>query len=230
MDVMKVANEFGVWIAASFMVVMVVVQALLIYRQLFVAAKTVNVTDAQLKRAFRTGAITAVGPVIAIFIVMVGLMSVIGAPMAWMRLAVIGAAPTELTAAQVGAEAVGVKFGGADYDLHAMAASWWTMAINGVGWLLLVGLFAHKLEDVRQKIGGGDIAWLGVLSSAAMIGAFGFLSGRNIVARGGPLIASVAGGIAMVILLQIAKKVPAIKEYSLGLAMLAAMAVAALLT
>ncbi|MBS4040108.1 MAG: DUF5058 family protein [Flavobacteriales bacterium] len=227
---MKVANEFGVWIAASFMVVMVVVQALLIYRQLFVAAKTVNVTDAQLKRAFRTGAITAVGPVIAIFIVMVGLMSVIGAPMAWMRLAVIGAAPTELTAAQVGAEAVGVKFGGADYDLHAMAASWWTMAINGVGWLLLVGLFAHKLEDVRQKIGGGDIAWLGVLSSAAMIGAFGFLSGRNIVARGGPLIASVAGGIAMVILLQIAKKVPAIKEYSLGLAMLAAMAVAALLT
>jgi len=230
LDVMKVANEFGVWIAASFMVVMVVVQALLIYRQLFVAAKTVNVTDAQLKRAFRTGAITAVGPVIAIFIVMVGLMSVIGAPMAWMRLAVIGAAPTELTAAQVGAEAVGVKFGGADYDLHAMAASWWTMAINGVGWLLLVGLFAHKLEDVRQKIGGGDIAWLGVLSSAAMIGAFGFLSGRNIVARGGPLIASVAGGIAMVILLQIAKKVPAIKEYSLGLAMLAAMAVAALLT
>lgn len=226
---MKVANEFGVWIAASFIVVVVVVQALLIYRQTFIAAKTVNVTDAQLKKAFRTGAITAIGPVVAIFIVMVGLMSVIGAPMAWMRLAVIGAAPTELTAAQVGAEAVGVKFGGPDYDLHAMAASWWTMAVNGVGWLLLVGLFAHKLEDVRQKIGGGDVVWLGVLSSAAMIGAFGFLSSRNLVARGGPLIASVAGGIAMVILLHIAKKVPAIKEYSLGIAMLAAMAVAALL-
>ena len=230
MDVMQVANEFGVWIAASFVVLLVVVQAFLIYRQLFIAAKTVNVTDAQLKRAFRTGAITSVGPVIAVCIVMVGLMAVIGAPMAWMRLSVIGAAPTELTAAQVGAEAVGVTFGGADYDLHAMAASWWTMAINGVGWLLFVGLFAHKLEDVRQKIGGGDVVWLGVLSSAAMIGAFGFLSGRNIVARGGPLIATVAGGVAMVILLQIAKKIPAIKEYSLGLAMLAAMAVATLLT
>ena len=48
---------------------------------------------------------------------MVGLMSVIGAPMAWMRLAVIGAAPTELTAATVGADAVGVTFGGEGYDL-----------------------------------------------------------------------------------------------------------------
>lgn len=230
MDILKVANEWGVWIAASFMVALCVIQAYLYYKQLFIAAKTVNVSEKQLKQAFKTGAVTAIGPVIAIFIIMVGLMSVIGAPMAWMRLSVIGAAPTELTAAQVGADAVGVPFGGEGYDLHAMAISWWTMAINGVGWLVLVGLFAHKLEDIREKVAGGDIKWLGILSSAAMIGVFGYLNSRNIIAKGGPLTAAIAGGIAMVILLQIAKKIPIIKEYTLGIAMLIGMAVAVMLT
>ena len=128
------------------------------------------------------------------------------------------------------ADAVGVPFGGEGYDLYAMASSWWTMAINGVGWLLLVGLFAHKLEDLREKVSEGNTVWLGILSSAAMIGVFGYLNSRNIIQRGGPLIAAVAGGIFMVLLLRIAKKVPAIKEYTLGLAMLAGMTVAILLT
>ncbi len=46
---------------------------------------------------------------------------------------------------------MGVKFGGEGYTLQVMAVSGGP-AINGVGWLLLVGLFAHKLEDVREKV------------------------------------------------------------------------------
>jgi hypothetical protein len=143
--------------------------------------------------------------------------------MAWMRLAVIGAAPTELTAATLGADAMGVKFGGEGYTLQVMAVSWWTMAINGVGWLLLVGLFAHKLEDVREKVGGGDTKWLGILSTAAMIGVFGYLNSRNLTAVSGPLVAAVTGAVSMVLLLQVAKKMPQIKEYTLGIAMLIGM-------
>ena len=228
--VLQVANEFGVWIACGFIVILTLIQALLYYRMLFKAAKIVDVSESQLKQAFKTGAITSIGPVIAIFIIMVGLMSVIGAPMAWMRLSIIGAAPTELTAAQVGADAVGVPFGGEGYDLYAMASSWCTMAINGVGWLLLVGLFAHKLEDLRERAGAGDAAWLGILTSAAMIGVFGYFNSRNLIAMGGPLIAAVSGGLSMVIFLQVAKRVPAIKEFTLGIAMLAGMTITMLLT
>ena len=153
-EILKVANSMGAWLTAAPIVIITLVQVLLYYRQIYEAADAVNLKPEQLKQAFRTGMVTSIGPVIAIFIIMVGLMSVIGAPMAWMRLAVIGAAPTELTAATLGADAMGVKFGGEGYDITAMAVSWWTMAINGVGWLLLVGLFAHKLEVLRDKAGG----------------------------------------------------------------------------
>ena len=229
-EVLKVANEFGVWICAGALVSIALIQVFLYYRQLFKAAEVAEVTQNELKLAFRTGAVTAIGPVVAIFIIMVGLMSVIGGPMAWMRLAVIGAAPTELTAATLGAQAAGVEFGGEGYNLQVMAVSWWTMAINGAGWLLFVGFFCHKLEDLREKAGGGDPVWLGILSICAMLGVFGFLISRPITRMGGPMIAVLGGAISMVVLVQVAKKIPAIKEYTLGIAMLLGMFAATMLT
>lgn len=92
-----------------------------------------NIPQEVVNTSFRIGLISAIGPAMGVFIVLVGLMAAIGGPMAWMRLSIIGAAPTELTAATFGAEASGVELGGAGYGLTAMAVSWFTMALNGAG-------------------------------------------------------------------------------------------------
>ena len=176
-----------------------------------------------MQKALKVGMVTAIGPVFAIFVVMVGLMAVIGGPMAWMRLSIIGAAPTELTAATVGAQALGIEFGGADYDLRALGMSWWTMATNGCGWLIMVGLFASQLETLREKVSGNDTKWLGLLTGAATLGAFGYLNSSSVVSGGGSLIAVLVGALMMVGLGFLYEKVPAtkkMKEYSLGIAMI----------
>ncbi|BCV24068.1 hypothetical protein kuro4_08410 [Gelria sp. Kuro-4] len=100
------------------------------------------------------------------------------------------------------------------------------MAINGFGWLLFVSLFTHKLEDFREKIGGGDPKWLAALSGAAMLGVFGYLNTSHVLAGGGRLIAVVTGAIAMVILLKLAERAKWLREYTLGIAMLIGMALA----
>lgn len=222
-EILRIANESGVWIAAAPVVIVAAIQAIIYTRLARNTGKKLGVSDEVCNTAFKTGLITAVGPVIAIFIVMVGMMSVIGGPLSWLRLSIIGAAPTELTAAKTGADALGVSFGGADYDLNALGASWWTMAINGAGWLVFVGLFTHKLEKLRNKIGKGDTKWLAVLSSAAMLGVFGYLNSGDIRKGGGGLIAVIVGGIAMVAMIKITQKLPKLKEYSLGIAMLIGM-------
>ena len=56
-----------------------------------------------------------------------------------------------------------------------------------------------------------------------MIGVFGYLNSRNLTAVSGPLVAAVTGAVSMVLLLQVAKKMPQIKEYTLGIAMLIGM-------
>ena len=50
--------------------------------------------------------------------------------MAWLRLSIIGAAATELSAANIGAEACGVTLGTEQYTLICLAVSWFTMAYN----------------------------------------------------------------------------------------------------
>jgi len=228
-QILKIANETGVWAIAALLVGIVAIQAILYMRLAYSTADKLGMKKEICTKAFRTGLVTGIGPVIAVFIIMVGMMSVIGGPMSWMRLSIIGAAPTELTAARVGAEAVGVEFGSANYDLNALATSWWTMAVNGAGWLIVVGLFSHKLETLRDVIGGGDPKWLAILSGAAMLGVFGYLNSGDVVAGGGRLIAVISGAVTMIIMTKVTKKYPKIKEYSLGIAMLAGMFAAVLL-
>lgn len=222
-EVTRIANGVGPWITASFIVLLVVVQAILYAKLAYKTADKLNMKKETCDKALKVGMITAIGPVAAIFIIMVGLMAVIGGPMAWMRLAIIGAAPTELTAATVGAQAMGVEFGGAGYDLNALAMSWWTMAINGTGWLLMVALFASKLEVLREKVSGNDTKWLALLTGGATLGAFGYLNSGNVVSGGGNLVAVMTGALTMVALgLAINKypKLKKLKEYTLGIAMI----------
>lgn len=222
-DIVKIANEPWVWLTATPIVILVVIQSVLYTKLAYNTADKLSMPKEKCSKALKVGMVTAIGPVIAIFIIMVGLMAVIGGPMAWMRLSIIGAAPTELTASRVGAEALGVTFGGEDYDLLALSTSWWTMAINGCGWLLFVGLFASKLETLREKVSGNDTVWLGVLTGAATIGAFGYLNSGDIVKGGGNLIAVITGAAVMMSLTFAINKLPRlkpIKEYSLGISMI----------
>lgn len=238
-DVVRTAEDLGVWIIAAVAISVVLLQAILYIRLSFRTARKIGLERHKCIQGLRSGMISAIGPSIAVFIVMVGMMAVVGAPITWLRLSIIGSAPTELTAAQEGAKVCGQEFGSASYDMLGLACSWWAMGINGVGWLLFVGFFAHKLEYIREKVGRGDAKWLAVLSGAAMLGAFSFLNGKNILAgiealRGTAapanspvkisiLIATIVGAVTMVIFLKLAKRFTWLREYTLGLAMLLGM-------
>ena len=153
-------------------------------------------------------------------------MAAIGSPMSWLRLSIIGAAATELAAATNGATAAGVKFGGEGYTLTILAVSWFAMALNGAGWLVSTGLFTPLLEDLRAKVSGGDIKWLGVMSAACSIGIFGYLNANSMIAKGptintGVTCAVLGGAIGMMALGKfVVPKHPKLAEYSLGIAMI----------
>ena len=225
MDYVKISNSFTVYLLCGITVVIALLQAVLYIRMAKKMTVKANVPAAVPKQAFRIGLISAIGPALGVFIVMVGLMSSIGGPMAWMRLSIIGAAPTELTAATLGAEAAGAELGGAGFTLNVMAITWFVMALNGAGWLIVTGCFTPALEKVRDKMSGGDSKWLVVLSGACSIGIVGYLN-ANDIAKGIGNAAAVIGGIISMALLQnfLVPKFPKVKEYTLGIAMIIGMA------
>ena len=243
-EVFQVANNSAVWFLCFIVVAVALIQSLLYIRLSLKAADAIGFERSNVYKGLWTGAVSSVGPSFAVFLVMVGLISAVGAPIAWLRCSIIGSAPIEMTGAMLGAQAYGVELNSPQYDLNALAASWWTMAVNGIGWLVVAAVLTPHLEKVRAKFGGGDARWLVLIAVAATTGCYGYLSADTIgkalrnykkaLAAGGsgmvplqPMVATIAAGIAMAVLIRVSKKRPKLREYNLGLAMLAGMIVAA---
>lgn len=240
MDYLQISNLPIMWVLCSFTVIIAAVQAVLFMRAAKKATNECNIDPEIPKKAFRVGLVSAIGPALGVFIVMVGLMSAIGGPMSWLRLSIIGAAATELAAATNGATAAGVTLGGDGYTLEILAVSWFAMALNGAGWLIFTGVATPGLEKLRDKMSGGDSAWLGVMSAACSIGIFGYLNANSIVTKGffnggpaisaGNLYAVLAGALSMMALGKwVTPKHPKLAEYSLGIAMIIGIAAALIL-
>ena len=226
----NIANSPLAWAAGSVLVIVAIVQSVLYTRISNRAAREIKMEKSVCRKAFRTGLITAIGPSIGVFIVMVGMIPVIGGPMSWQRLSVIGSAPLELSNAQIGAQVAGVTFGGPDYDAHAMVLSWVTLALGTQGWIWFVILFGSKLGKIREKVGGNDQAWLILFGTAALIGVFGKLCMDKVVGGVGPAAAAFAGIILMALMNKfVIPKLPVLKEYAVGIVMLLAMVVASVI-
>jgi hypothetical protein len=219
-QVFQVANSVGLWICGSIIVGIVIVQAILYSRLSFKAAETVDLDKSDCWKSLRTGVISSIGPALAIFAVMLGTMSVIGSPLAWINTALIGSIATDLVGANIGAQAAGQELGAEGFNLMGLATAQWTMAINGVGFMIVAILFTRKLEGLRVKMGGGDSKWLVILSIAATLGLFAYLLTPHLIGEVGNLTAALVSAAGMFVLMKIAKKINWLKEYALGFAMI----------
>ena len=231
---LNIANSWVLWFAAFPLLIMVLFQAIIFSKKAKDAAKIVGLSDADVRKSFRIGMTSSIGPVLGVFIVMLGLMSVIGGPLEWMRLSIIGAASTELAAAQMAAQAQGIDLSSPDYGLINFANATWVMALNGSAWLFVTGLFSDKMNILSNKISRGDPAKLAILMVTAMSGAFGFLFSneitkalRSVKGKNYPAVAAgVSAALLMVLFEKLGNKYPKLKEYSLGIVMILAMVIA----
>ncbi len=234
---LNIANDPLLWVIVIPTVIMVAIQAFLFSRKAYKASEVTKLTKQDCNTAFRVGAISAIGPSLSVFVVMVAMMAVIGGPITWLRLSIIGAAPTELTAATIGAQAMGVEFGSPEYGITEFASSVWTMCLNGCGWLIFCGLFTDKLSKLQDKVAGGDSKLMTEICGAAVLGTASYLVISNSLKKIDGMSkfakdmfgAALISAIAMVILDKVSVKMPKLKEYNLGISMILGMIVGVIL-
>lgn len=225
---LDVANEPLMWLMVLPAILIVLVQVFLISRKAIATGHIVNLSKEEAKTAFRSGFISGIGPASSVFIVMLAMTAVLGGPITWLRTVIIGAASTELAAATIGAESMGVEFGGDGYGLTQYANSVLTMVLNGSGWLIMCALFTDKLGTLQNKISGGDTKLLGVIGGAAMVATMSYLVSSHILAGGGRLVSAIVSGVAMLALLKVTEKMPKLTEHTLGIAMVIGMVAGAI--
>jgi len=215
------------WAACSVMVIIVLVQCILFTRKAFISGRRMGLTEAQLKGAVKSSAITSIGPSIVVASGLLSLLVAIGGPMAWMRLSVIGSVMFEGMAAGFGTQAVGVELGVDPMTTVAYASAIWTMILGSIGWIIFSTFAADKMERVQNKLVKGNTALLSLISIAAILGAFGALSASHLIKLNKNTVACVAGGVIMLALLLLAKKkkISWLNEWALTFAILGGMLV-----
>lgn len=226
---MDIANHWTIWIAAFPLALLTLVPAILYARRAFKIREEVGLSRNEAVKAFRVGATASIGPAFGVFVIMLGLMTALGAPFSWMRLTTIGSAPIQLSAAEMAAEAMGTTLGGEGYEAVHFASAAWVLSLNGMTWLLVTGLFADKMDTIQTKVAGGDPKKIGVIGGAAMVGAFAYLFTNEFytgieTGDNGYVVSLFAAGISMYLLNILAKKFPKLNELNLGIAMIIGMA------
>lgn len=231
MDAMKIANSVPMWIACGCAVLLVIVQAVIFTKKAMEAAAKTGLTDDQVKKAMKSSALTSIGPSVVILSGMLSLLISVGGPMAWMRLSFIGSVMFESVAAGIGTSSVGVQLGMDELTPLAFTMAVWTMVLGSIGWIVFSTFSADKMEKVQKKMSGGNAAMVGIISGAAMIGAFGGMVSQRLVGLDKSALACVLGAVFMGGLLFITdkKKIGWMKEWNLTVAILTAMIITALI-
>ena len=135
-DILSVANLPVLWICALGVFAVIVVQTVIYVRAARVAAPAAGVSPAELRTSFRAGAVSAIGPSLAVALVAVALLTVFGAPAVLVRIGLIGSVSFETGAASIAAGTMGADLGGPTYTQGVFAVAFMAMSLGGAMWML----------------------------------------------------------------------------------------------
>lgn len=231
MSFIEIANSPILWGITLLAVFLVIVQATIFLKKSYTAGKEMGISEDDLKLAFKTGTIASVGPSIVIVVGMVSLLITVGGPTALMRLAYIGNVVYELMSVGFAADAYGVGRTAAEITPEVFATSLWCMAIGCIGWVLFTVLFTDKLEVIRDKMAGGESKLIPVISSAAMLGAYGYFNAGYVISMNSNTVAILTGFITMTFITLLYRKTKnkLLNEWGLTIAMFSGMLLAVIL-
>lgn len=176
MNYLDFANSWIMWLAVIPGIALTVIQAIIFTKRSVSVGKELGITKEQFKRAVVSSAAASIGPAIVIATGCVTLIVAIGGPMSWMRLSYIGSVAYELITAQLAATSAGATLGAEGMNMNVFCTCVWVMSLACLGWILFTALFTDKMDKVEKMVGKGNPARMVVFTTAACMGAYGYLA------------------------------------------------------
>lgn len=224
----EIANSLLLWLAAAPALCFVFLQAFLFFRKSVKTAKSIGITDKQVKSAIRGASIASIGPCFMMLSGILTLMLYVGAPIAWMRVDFIGSVADALMEAAFTADGMGITLGNSELDVNYLCATAIVMTTCGLPFLLFVSFFAHRMDKVNKFMSGGNVHLIPIIGGGAMIGSFGALTMNFAYPLGANTIAIICSAISMTAIVLYNRKanIQWLKEWGLTICMVIGMTAA----
>ena len=222
---------FFVWVGA--LLLLVVVQCLIWMKKAWKRAKDLGMQDKQLKKAITTGVLISVLPTIPVLIVFLSLSQLLGIPLPWLRLSVIGSASYESYAATTALQCLGEELTLNGFTTNGWVAAAWVMTIGGsvsVLWSILavrpISLAYKKAEKIDvglvMAIGAGCL--IGIMAYVSVINGWGAMSTKGVVFS----VSFICGAVLKLIQTRV-KSAKWLSDYLMAISMLVAMVAACII-
>lgn len=225
-ETLRFANSMPMWVYCVIVVALVFTQACIFIWIGEKYASSCGITAADKQHSIKSGLITTLGPALSIFVVGLGLISNIGAPLTLARLSVVGNAAYEASAAEIAATMFGTSINADSYSKLAFVASVWVMNLGAACMLISTLLFLKPLQGMTQKI--TQKSHVGVLIGiSASLASFAYFSVDFSYKNSSDRTAVIAGFLSMCVFEAIAKKMQKkwVKEWALAFSIVIAVIV-----
>lgn len=222
-DILAVANQPVLWVCALGVFLVIVIQSVVYMRAAHRAAPAAGLTHAELRTAFRSGAVAAVGPSLAVVVVAVALLAVFGAPAVLVRVGLIGSAAYETAAAGISARTMGATLGAATYTQNVFAVAFFAMSLGGAMWMIATLVLTPMLSRGQTRLATVNPVAMALIPVAAFLGAFFALGAAELPKSTTHVVALATSAVVMGALIALGKafKLAWISEWALGVAILA---------
>lgn len=231
LSLVSAASSPILWITAAAVLAIIAVQSIIYTVAARRAAPSAGMTETDVRTAYRAGAVSSIGPSLAVALIAITLLSVFGTPAVLIRIGLIGSAPYEVAAAEMVAANEGTSLGGAGFDDRVFATALLSMGIAGAMWMVVTLIVTPLMKrgTLRATSGGGrGAALMGTIASAALVSAFMTFALREASAGLDPLLIALSSAATMGLCLLLARLLGKrwITEWGLGAAIVVGLVLA----
>ena len=234
MPFMEVANSGLMYGIAIAIIAFVLLQSVIFLVKAWKEAKRIGMDQKMLRQAAASSAIFSVVPSLPIIISLFAMMPILGIPLPWIRLSVIGSASYELVAAESAAKGLGYATLAepATGDAGAFSAIAIVMTVGIIWGLIFSTFYQKKLQTTMSTIRDKDTTWAVIMVDCLFVGLAAAFGGQ-MIATGGVTLLTLVTSMAFMAGLTALSKLPGLKwmeSFAMSLAMVGAMGMAILYT
>ena len=172
-------NHPILYVFAIMCIIMVSIQSIYFLILSLKRAKELNISSEKIKKLTKSTIIFTIAPAIAVGIGLFTLIPLLGIPLPWLRLSVVGALTYELPAAEAAAKAMNIEVStGLTAEQFTTIA--WTMTVGIITGLFLIPIFCKKEVTGLSSANMKDKKWSDHFSNALFYGLIATFVGQGL--------------------------------------------------
>ena len=233
MSYSDICNAPWMYIWVGVLLIAVIVQCLIFMKKAWTRARGLGLSNQQIRKGLTTGVTISIVPTLPVLVVFLSLMPLLGAPLPWLRLSVIGSAYYETYAATTALECVGESLTVNGYSAVGWIAAAWVMTVGGSACILWSTIMIKPISSLYNKAEKIDMGLVLAIGSGCLAGVMAYVSVAygfgQMFTQGVVFLISFAAGAVLVILHKKFPKLKWISDYIMAISMLVGMAAACII-